>query len=139
MELKLWSPFFDLDKEWRFDFPRFGRELAGFDFWPKVDLIKKEDEMLVTAELPGLDPKDIEVSIEGDILTIKGEKLEEKEVTEESRYVHERSYGKFQRRIPLPEGTSADKMTASYDKGVLTLKLPKAAEVKPASKSIPIA
>jgi HSP20 family protein len=138
MELKLWSPFFDLEKEWRFDFPRFGRELAGFDFWPKVDLVMKEDEIVVTAELPGLDPKDIEVSIEGDILTIKGEKLEEKEVTEENRYVHERSYGKFQRRIPVPEGISADKMTASYDKGVLTVHVTLPEEKKLEPRHIPV-
>lgn len=144
MELKLWSPFLDLDKEWRFDFPRLvdfpllGRELAGFEFRPSIDLVKKEGELMVTAELPGMDPKDIEVTIEGDYLTIKGEKVSEKEISEEDKYVHERSYGKFMRRIPLPEGTSADKMTAAYDKGVLTVHvtLPEEKELEP--RHIPI-
>jgi HSP20 family protein len=80
-----------------------------------------------------MDPKDIDVSIEGDYLTIKGEKHEEKEVSEDDRYFRERSYGKFERRFRLPEGTSADKMSAMYDKGVLTLHitLPEEKQLEP--------
>jgi HSP20 family protein len=139
MELKLWSPFLDLDKEWRFDFPRLldfpmlGRELTGFEFRPAIDLVKEEGELVATIELPGMDPNDIDVSIEGDYLTIKGEKHEEKEVSEDDRYFRERSYGKFERRFRLPEGTSADKMSAMYDKGVLTLHitLPEEKQLEP--------
>lgn len=120
MELKLWSPFSDLEREWRFDFPRFFGE-SVFGFRPSLDVVKKEGEVIVTAELPGIDPKDVEVVLDGNFLTIKGEKTEEKEISEDERYVHERSYGRFQRRIPMPEGVSADKIAASYDMGVLNV------------------
>jgi HSP20 family protein len=137
MELKLWSPWFDLDKEWRFDFPSFG---FGRDFGvrPSIDVVEEDGELVVTAELPGIDPKDIDVTIDGDILTITGEKSEEKEISEEKRHVHERSYGKFLRRIPLPVGTSADKMSAAYDKGVLTVHVTLPEEVKPEALHIPV-
>jgi HSP20 family protein len=120
MELKLWSPFSELERDWRFDVPRlFGESVVGFR--PSLDVVKKEGEVIVTAELPGIDPKDVEVVLDGNFLTIKGEKTEEKEISEDERYVHERSYGRFQRRIPMPEGVSADKIAASYDMGVLNV------------------
>jgi HSP20 family protein len=135
---------FDLDKEWRFDFPRLldfpvlNRELTGFDFRPAIDLIKEDGELVATVELPGMDPEDIEVSIEGDYLLIKGEKQEEKEVSEDDRYYRERSFGKFQRRFRLPEGTSADKMNAVYDKGLLTLHITLPEEKTLEPRQIPI-
>jgi HSP20 family protein len=138
LELKLWSPFLDLEKEWHLDFPRFGREFVGAGFRPSIDVVKKDGELVVTAEIPGLVPDDIDITIEDDILTIKGEKAEEKEITEENRYVHERSYGAFQRRIPLPEGTSPDKMKATYDKGVLTVHVTLPEEKASEPRHIPV-
>jgi HSP20 family protein len=140
MELKLWSPLLDPDREWRFDFPRFGlgHEIAGFAFRPSIDLVREDGELVVTAEMPGMDPKDIEVTIEGDVLTIKGEKTEKKEISEDDRYVHERSYGKFLRRISLPKGTSPDKMSAAYDKGVLTVHVALPEESEPQTRQIPV-
>ena len=144
MELRLWSPMFDVDKEWRLDFPRLldfpvlNRELTGFDFRPAIDLVKEDGELVATVELPGVDPKDVEILIEGDYVLIKGEKQYEKEVAEEDRYFRERSYGKFQRRFRLPEGTSADKMNASYDKGLLTLHITLPEERAPEPRQIPI-
>jgi HSP20 family protein len=139
MELKVWSPFFDLDKEWRlFDFPRMAREMTGFPFRPSIDLIRKEGELTVTVELPGIDPDDVEVSLEDDILTIRGEKTDERETTEDDRYIHERSYGKFQRRIPLPDGVTADKVSADYDKGVLTVSVTLPAEETHEPRHIPV-
>jgi HSP20 family protein len=137
VELKLWSPFFDMEREWRFDFPRlFGESVFGFR--PTLDVVKGEGELVVTAELPGIDPDEVEVALDGNFLMIKGEKSEEKEVSEDDRYVHERAYGKFQRRLPLPEGVSADKIAANYDKGVLTIKvtLPEAKAIEP--RTIPV-
>lgn len=126
MKLELWRPFFELDKEWEslFRFPRLITEGREFDFRPSLDATRTDGELIVTAELPGIDPvKDVEITVDDDFLTIKGEKTEEKEVKEEDRYVHERRYGKFMRRIPVPEGVSADKISANYDHGVLTVKV----------------
>lgn len=137
MELKLWSPFLDTEREWRFDLPRlFGEGIFGFR--PTLDVVKGEGELVLTAELPGIDPDEVEVALDGNYLTIKGEKTEEKEVSEDNRYIHERSYGKFHRRIPMPEGVSADKIVANYDKGVLTITvtLPEEKTIEP--RTIPV-
>lgn len=136
MDLKLWAPFMDIDKEWRFDVPRLLREASGFR--PSMDVVKTDGHLVVTAELPGVSPDDVDVSLDGDILVIKGEKNEEREVSEDDHYMHERTYGSFQRRITVPDGVSADSIEASFDKGILTVEvtLP---EVKPAeSKRIPV-
>jgi HSP20 family protein len=144
MELKLWSPMFDLDKEWRLDFPRLvdfpvlNRELTGFDFRPAIDVVREDGELVATVELPGMDPKDIEVTIEGDYVLITGEKLEERKISEEDRYFRERSFGKFLRRFRLPEGTSPDKMNAVYDKGLLTLHITLPEEKSPEPRQIPV-
>ncbi|HSJ83711.1 MAG TPA: Hsp20/alpha crystallin family protein [Acidimicrobiia bacterium] len=139
MELKVWSPFFDLDKEWHlFDFPRVAREITGFAIRPSIDLVKKDGELIVTVELPGIDPENVEVSLDDDILTITGEKTDEREISEDDRYMHERSFGKFQRRIPLPDGVSADKVTADYDKGVLTVSVPLPEDTTPEPRHIPV-
>lgn len=131
MDLKLWSPLLDLDREWRFDFPKIVRE-AG-EFRPSIDLAMTDGQLVLTAELPGMKADDLEVSIENDILTVKGEKTEEKETSEEDRYVHERSYGAFQRRVALPDGVSEDAVKAVYDNGILTVKvdLPEAKAKEP--------
>jgi HSP20 family protein len=138
MELKVWAPFFDLDKEWRlFDSPRVAR-MSGFAFRPSIDVVKENGELTVTVELPGIDPKDLEVFLDGDILTIKGEKAEEKETSEDDRYLHERTYGTFQRRIPLPDGINADNVNADYDKGVLTVTVGLPEEVTQEPRHIPV-
>ncbi len=137
MELKLWAPFSDFEKEFRVTLPRIFGDFE-FDFRPSIDVVKGGSELMVTAELAGVDPKEVEVTLDGNYLVIKGEKTEEKEVTEDDRYIHERSYGKFQRRIPMPEGVSADKIVATSDNGVLTIRvmLPEEAELEP--QTIPV-
>lgn len=136
MDLKIWAPFVDVDKEWRFEIPRILREASGFR--PSMDVTKTDGHMVVTAELPGISSDDVEVSLDGDILTIKGEKHEEKEVSEDDRYIHERSYGSFQRRITVPDGISADAIEASFDNGVLTVKVALPEEKPAESKRIPV-
>ena len=86
---------------------------------------------MVRAELPGLKEEDIDVSVEGDTLTIKGERKAESEVKEEDYYCCERSYGSFFRSMTLPSTVDATKIEASYEDGVLEVSLPKAVEVKP--------
>jgi HSP20 family protein len=105
-----------------------------------MDVDRNDGELIVSTELPGMDPeKDIEIVLDDDYLTIKGEKSEEKEVSEDERYMRERRFGKFLRRIPVPEGVSADKITADYAKGVLTVKVTLPEETVPSEpRKIPV-
>jgi HSP20 family protein len=98
---------------------------------PAIDVFEKDDKFVVKAELPGMKEEDIDVSVVGDTLTIKGEKKTETEVKEEDYYRCERSYGSFVRSIPLPSTVNADKIEANYEGGVLEVSLPKVAKVKP--------
>jgi HSP20 family protein len=104
---------------------------------PAVDMTEKDKEFEITAELPGLDEKDLEVKLANGNLTIKGEKKEQSEEREKDYYLSERRYGSFVRSFPVPEGVSADKVEASFAKGVLTIKLPKTAAAQ-AEKKIPV-
>ena len=105
---------------------------------PVVDVVEKEKEYQISAELPGLDEKDVEVSVADDMLTIKGEKKEEKEEKAKNYYVSERSYGAFQRSFQLPSGVDAEKIEAKFQKGVLTVTLPKTPEAQKKEKKIAI-
>jgi HSP20 family protein len=100
------------------------------EWWPTVDMSETRDSFIVKAELPGLDAKDVEVSISGDVLTIKGEKQKEEEEKDEHHYRAERYYGSFQRSFQLPTSIKADKIEAAFDKGVLKVTLPKVEEAK---------
>jgi HSP20 family protein len=92
---------------------------------PAVDVTEKEDELLVTAELPGMRHEDLEVEVSDGVLTIKGEKREEREEKGARRRVWERSYGAFERTFSLPRSVDADKVAAEFEQGVLTVHLPK--------------
>jgi HSP20 family protein len=111
------------------------RPLAWGDAVPAVDVAEKDDTYEVTAELPGMDEKNIEVKLVNGNLTIKGEKKEEREEKKKDYYLSERKFGSFERSFTVPEGVDADKIEASFKKGVLTVKLPKKPEaVKPEKK-----
>ena len=97
---------------------------------PAIDVAETDNSFVVTAELPGLDEKDVDVSATGDMLVIKGEKRQEKEEKNKNYYVSERSYGEFQRSFTLPTGVDRSKITAEFAKGVLTVTLPKTAEAQ---------
>ena len=92
----------------------------------------------VTVELPGMEQKDVEVSLAGDALTIKGEKKVERKEEKKGYYVSERSYGSVFRTIPLPPGLDADKVDASFRNGVLTVKIPHSPEAKARMKRIEV-
>ena len=134
MELKVWSPFADLEREWRFDFPR----LFTTEFRPSIDVVKTEDKIVLSAELPGMMPDDVDVSLDGDILTIKGEKTDEREISEDDRYVCERTFGSFTRRITVPVGVTADSIEANFDKGVLTVEVKLPEEKAIEARHIPV-
>ncbi len=102
---------------------------------PAVDIVEKDNAYVVTAELPGMDEKDIEVKLANGGLTIKGEKQEEKEEKRKGYHLHERHFGSFERCFTVPEGVDPDKIEASFKKGVLTVTLPKKPEaIKPEKK-----
>ena len=103
---------------------------------PAIEVFEKEDKFVVKAELPGMKEEDIDVSVIGDTMTIKGERKAESEVKEEDYYCCERSYGSFFRSIALPSTVDAKKIEASFKDGVLEVSLPKAAEVKPKKISV---
>jgi HSP20 family protein len=101
-----------------------------------LDVAETEDHYVVKASLPGMDPDDLEITYNNNLLTIKGEVKEEKDVDEQRYHLRERRYGTFSRSITLPATVKADAIEASYETGVLTLRLPKAEEAKP--KRIPV-
>ena len=101
-----------------------------------LEVFEKEDKYVVRAELPGMKEEDIDVSIVGDTLTIKGERKAESEVKKEDYYCCERSYGSFFRSIALPSNVDAEKIEAGYEDGVLEISLSKVVEVKPKKLTI---
>jgi HSP20 family protein len=105
------------------------------DWRPAIDVKETADGLTVTAELPGLSEQDVELTLEDDVLTIRGEKKAESEREERGVHIQERSYGSFARSLQLPFAPKADSVTASFSKGVLTITLPKPPETaKPASR-----
>ena len=106
---------------------------------PPVDVTETETEFTITAELPGLEAKDIEVLVEGGTITLKGEKGEAVDRNEAGCRLSERRYGAFQRTFRIPEGTDADKVGAKFDKGVLTIALPKSSEDTAKVRKVPVA
>jgi HSP20 family protein len=106
------------------------------DWSPSVDIYEDKDKYVVKAELPGMRRDDIEVSMNGDTLTISGERKQEEEKKEGQNYRSERFFGRFQRSITLPAEVQANKIDASYKDGILTITLPKSEAAKP--KQIPV-
>lgn len=142
--LQAWRPFERLRHEvdrlfedfgrdfWRspfrhpiFDIEPFGRRALEWTAAPAVDIVERDNAYEVTAELPGLDEKNIEVNVANGRLTIKGEKHEEKEEKKKGYHLQERRFGSFERSFVLPEGVDADKIEANFNKGVLMVRLPK--------------
>lgn len=105
---------------------------------PVVNVEETENEFLISAELPGMEKKDIEISIEDGVLSIDGEKKYDKESKDKNYHRVERSYGKFHRCFKLPNGIDREKIDASYKNGVLNLSLPKSEEAKPKQIEIKI-
>ncbi|HEX7233103.1 MAG TPA: Hsp20/alpha crystallin family protein [Candidatus Binatia bacterium] len=139
-----WRPFMDLSR-WERDMDRmmegfFDRRMRPWWPWPRgesvefaapaVDLYEEKDDIVVKAELPGIDKNNIEVSLSDHHLTIKGEKKKEEEVKEETYIRSERSYGAFVRTLELPAEVHGEKVKASFKNGILEVRLPKTEEAK---------
>ena len=125
------SPFSVLQGEIDRVFDNFSH-WRGFDiaFNPSMEVTETDKAIEISTELPGMDEKDVEISIANDILTIRGEKKAEKEEQNKSYRLIERSYGSFERSLALPPGINADAIKASMSKGVLKIALPKPAAVQ---------
>jgi HSP20 family protein len=107
-------------------------------YWPALDMTESNDAVDVTAELPGIDPKDVDIAVTGDTLTIKGEKKTEKETKDKNYWSTERSYGSFARTLELPFEIDTAKVEATFDKGVLKIHIAKPASVKKEVKKITV-
>jgi HSP20 family protein len=105
---------------------------------PRSDVVETDTGVEITVELPGLDEKDLDVSVTDDAVTIKGEKKIERKEEKKGYYISERSYGSVYRSIPLPAGVDSDKAEANFKNGVLTVHLPQSAEAKAKVKKVTV-
>src|SRR4051812_20423621 len=110
----------------------------SLSFAPAMEIGETDKEVKISAELPGLDEKDVEVTCSGNLLTVKGEKKAEKEEEDGDFWHRERSYGYFERSVQLPEGVDAEKAAANFKKGVLTVTVPKKPEAQSSRRTIDI-
>jgi HSP20 family protein len=150
-----WTPYFNLRQEIDRLFEDFGRGFFASPFrpfnfepqWsratavttaPAVDIAESDKAYEITAELPGMDEKNLEVKVANDTLTIRGEKKEEKEQKEKDYYLSERSYGSFERYFRVPDDVDVDKIEANLKNGVLRVVLPKKAEAQKPEKKVEV-
>lgn len=139
MSITRWEPWSELmtlrdamDRLFEESFVRPGRLLgAGGESSVPVDMYQQDGTLIIKAPMPGIKPEDIDISIVGDTLTIKGESKQEKEIREENVIRRERRFGSFSRSLSLPTPVDTGKADASFENGVLTLTLPVAEEAKP--------
>jgi HSP20 family protein len=137
-----WRPFRELERiarRWESPFPHLFEDFEDkYDevFTPAVESYVKDGNLVVRADVPGLELKDLEVSILGNALSIKGERRSEQEVKKDEYLRREVSYGAFERRMSLPEGTPADKVKASFKNGVIEITIPLAKEA--VAQKVPI-
>jgi HSP20 family protein len=122
-------PAFDIEPFW---------QAESWIAAPAVDLVEQDKAFELTAELPGLDEKNIEVKVANGVLTIRGEKQEDREEKNKDFHMRERRFGSFERALRVPDTVDADKITASFKKGVLTVTLPKTAEAQKPVKKIEV-
>ncbi len=147
MAIMRWDPFGEMlrmQSEVDRIFSRLGApahpEMVGSVAWmPKIDVKSKGDDVTIHAELPGIDPADVDIDLSDNVLTIKGERKMEEEKEDEGWLIHESSFGSFERSVMLPEGVKPEDIKADYRDGVLEIHIPKAlAEAKPKHTRIAI-
>ena len=145
MALTRWEPFREMvslrdvmDRLFEESFIRPARGWLRSELGPTVqmDMYETDDDLVINADLPGLKPEDVDISITGNTLTIKGEFRSEEEGERGNVHFQERRYGKFQRTVSLPTGVDTDAAEAEFKDGILKIALPKSEEAKP--KQIPI-
>jgi HSP20 family protein len=146
-DLTLWRPFHELE-HWRREMDRefsrhFGSRFHDIEsegvsppYFPAIESYVNDGNLVVRADVPGLEARDIELSVLGNVLTIKGERKQQQQVKKEEYIRRETSYGSFERRLTLPEGTDAERIKASFKNGVIEVTMPVAKEMS--AKKIPI-
>jgi HSP20 family protein len=141
------DPFFALQREvnrlfddmWSgFDAPLFQGGALESNGWPTIDLVEHDKEVVLTVELPGMEEKDVDVQFSDGTLILRGERKEEREDVKSDHRYSERFYGRFERRIPLSMDIELDKAKAALRNGLLTITLPKAAQVETRTHRIPV-
>ena len=135
MTLVKWDPLRDLMNLQR----RLVAEDSYGTWAPVVDIFEKGDDLVISAEVPGLERDEIDIRVENNTLVLRGERKRESELDEKDAYRLERSFGAFTRSFTLPKTVDASRITASYKNGVLEIKLPKAEEAKPRQIEIKVA
>ncbi len=157
LELKKWEPFRDIasiQKEIQKNMDDFFRRVFGSfgglppvflrrgemksEWYPAIDVYTKNNQFVIHADLPGVDPKDVDISITGNIITIKGEKKAEIDEKKEGYIFHETSYGAFERSMILPEGVDTSTVHATYRNGILEVTMPAKAEALPKKVKVEI-
>jgi HSP20 family protein len=141
MALVRWDPTRELDSlqgemnrlfSTFFDAPKGGNGNGGTRRWiPPMDLVETQDHFVLKADLPGMGEQDVNIELENSVLTIAGERKAEHEEQHEGYYRLERATGTFSRALTLPEGIDPDAVTAAFDNGVLTVRIPKPEQAKP--------
>ena len=119
------------------DFAPFRMEFDKVEWVPQIEVLQNNGQFMVRADLPGLTKNDVKVEVTDDLLTISGERKEEKEEKREGFYRSERSYGSFYRQIPLPEGAKTENAAATFRNGVLEITMP-ALKVEPSTRKLEI-
>lgn len=151
VSLVRWDPFGDL-ATMRHDMGRLVSDLGGWALptplrhiqtesmmlTPTIDVMRRGEDMLVRAEIPGVKPEEIDISVTENTLTLKGERREEHETRDEDYYVRESSYGTFERSLRLPEGAQVDRIHAEVHDGILEITVPKAAHIAPETRHVAI-
>ena len=127
---RLWDPFDDMDQLMRRNLPALNDDFNRKGFVPAVDVYETNEAVVIETLLPGVNPEQVEVSVEKGVLTIEGESQREHEIDEKNYYRKEIRRGSFFRSIPLPAKVNGDKAVASIDKGVLRISIPKTLEKK---------
>ncbi len=144
MSIINWDPFNELaeiqnsiNKIFDESVLRKGKKNRDISYWePAIDIIEKKDKYIIKAEFPGIPKEDIDINVSDNVLTVKGEKKQEKEEKDTNYYRSERVYGLFQRQLVLPPDVDAEKIKANYKNGVLEIEIPKGEKAKPKKISI---
>lgn len=140
MAITRWDPFQEMvslrdamDRLFQESVIRPTARLLTREYGPAMDIYETDSEVVLKCALPGVKPEEVDISMTGDLLTIKGETKVEEQVKQEDYYLQERRYGAFTRSVTIPVPVVAEKAEARFEHGILTLTLPKAEEVKPKS------